>query len=483
MTIQIGKKEFSDEQIQALIDQGLAFGQKNTPASVVLDTPSLHGPSSSGSGWGALSAPGVRPDMLSAMTRPQSLAQMLPLIKSEVHQEKLDIHTGVTAEGGTNATGWCGDPPGPGALKKCGINYSWGKYYAKDDLVAIADIGMKRDYADVPRNILNAASPVNAGNRFIPDMVFTLDDTFSDLRYQEWLVGVAAERDICHVTIQGDTSLASTATQHGWIAEPAGLQTLIATGYSDRITGTLCPVIDPIVKSFNALVTGTDANSRVLRDVMTGVMYSLDQRSNDAGMMDVQFAFVMRRELFYNLVQHLACRMFTTFCTTTLSPGLTTSAETIERLRLEMLRGRYIVLDGMAYPVILDQCIPQDTLGNGYYKSDIFIVPTTWQGMPLTYYQYFDMENPYSMEYTAKLDKPVERMNDGLWLVGNESTALCFEHHYQMAIRLVLEAPFLSARADDVWYYFREDLHNAIPGDSAYYDGGDSYIQQHFLSY
>jgi len=480
--LRIAEKKFSTEQVQALIDAGLAFGQKNTPASTTLSTNLLHGPSQSGTGYGPLAAPGVRPQMLSAMTRPYSLAQVLDIVPSEVNTEKLDIHTGVTTETGTNATGWCGDPPPVGAFKKCGIDFEWGKYYIKDDLVAVAEVGMRLDHADVPRAIMNAASPVNAGNRFIPDMVFTLSDTMSALRYQAYLVGVSAERDVCHVTIQGDTTLTSANAHHGWIAEPSGLDTLIATGYADRLSSTTCPVVDPIVKSFNALVTGTDANSRILRDVMTGVMYSLNQRARRAGMMGVQWAFVMREELFYNLVQHLACKMFTTFCTATLETSLSTSAETIERLRLDMLTGGYIWLDGRQYPVITDECVPQDTLGNQYYKSDMYVIPVSWQGMPLTYFQYFNQENQYSMEYSGKLGKQLERMNGGLWLVGERDTGMCFEHHYQMLLRLILEAPFLSARVDDVWYYFREDLHNAVPGDSSYFDGGDSYIQPQFLT-
>lgn len=482
MTITIGDKQFSDDQVQALINLGaLGVGQKNDPASTTLANSSLHGHSFAALGWGPLSNPGVRPDMLSAMTRPYSLATALPLMKSLNYQEKLDIHTGVTAEVGTNATGWCGDPPGPGALKKCGIYVNWGKYYAKDDLVPVAEIGEKRDYADVPRNILNAATPGVAGNPFIPDMVWTLSDTFSDLRYQQYLVGVAAERDVCHVAVQGDTTLSSANAHHGWILEPQGLDTWIATGYSDRITGQTCPVIDPIVRSFNALVTGTDANSRILRDVLTGVMYSLRARTRN-GMQGTTWAFVMRQELFYALVQHVACKMWTTFCTTTLETGLQTNSEGIERLRLEMLRGQYLILDGMAYPVILDECVPQDTLGNDYYKSDICVIPLQWAGMPLTYWQYYDMENQYSMEYTNHMNLVVERMNNGLWLVGERDTGLCFEHHYQMKLRLVLEAPFLAARVDDVWYHSHLDLHNAIPGDSSYYDGGLSYYEEHWLT-
>lgn len=479
--LQIAGKEFSPEQMQVLIDEGY-FGQKNTPASTTLATNALHGPSQSGTGYGALSNPGVRPGMLSAMTRPTTLSQVLPLIKSDVATEKIDIITGVTEEGGTNATGFCGDPPTNGALKKCGIDFDFGEFYLKDDLEALAKIGLRRDRADVPRDILNAATPMNAGNRWIPDMTFRLSDTMSALRYQTWLVGVATERSICHVTMQGDNTLTSANAFHGWIKEPQGLDSLIATGYADRITSQTCPIIDPIVKSFNALVTGTDTNSRILRDVITGVMWSLEQRASDAGLMGVQWGIVMRRELFYNLVQHIACKAFTTFCTATLETSINTSAETIERLRLDMLRGQYLIIDGMQYPVFLDQCIQQDTLDNQYYKSDISVIPLSWQGMPLTYFQYFDQNNQYSTEYTSFLDKPVERMNDGVWLVSERNTGGCWEHHYQMLMRLILEAPFLAARIDDVWYYFREDLHNAIPGDSAYFDGGLSYFEPQWLT-
>jgi hypothetical protein len=43
-------------------------------------------------------------------------------------------------------------------------------------------------------------------------------------------------------------------------------------------------------------------------------------------------------------------------------------------------------------------------------------------------------------------------------------------------MRLILEAPFLAGRLDDVWYTYLPKSRSAMPGASLYANGGLSYI-------
>jgi hypothetical protein len=461
-------KQYTMEEVKAFME--LAF--KNDPASTTLPGAQLHGPLQDGSGrYGPLTYPGVRPEMLSAFQRPPSLSGALPLLRSDVASEIVEIQTGMTVEGGTNATGFCGDPPGPGALKVCQQAYAFGEYYVKDDLNAIGKVGLRKDRSDVQRTIMNNSPSYVA--QWVPGAAFQLTDTFSQLAYEMYKIGVGVERDVCHVTIQGDTTLASAAAHHGWISEFSGLDNQIKTGYTDAITGDVCPAADSYVGSFNAAITGTDATtSRNIVQFISDMVYGITARAADVGMNGTQWAFVMRRDQFKPLIETWSCNYLTSRCSYASNNAQNQDAAMVRMMLDGMMAGNYLLVDGIQYPVIFDECIPRETLANQYYKADIYFVPLGWGGMPLTYFEYFDMGNPYSMQMTDMLNMAVERMNNGLWLVGERDTGLCVEHHYQMAVRLIVDAPFLAGRVDDVWYNFYAPSREAIPGSSLYVDGG-----------
>lgn len=472
--ILIGEKEFSADEIAVLAKAGvLNIGQKNDPASTTLPAAQLHGRLHSNTGYGVLSGAGVRPQMLSAMALPTTLASVLPLVASENYNENIEIHTGVTTEGGTNATGWCGNPPANGALKVCRQVYTFGKYYIKTDLEAVAEIGTRKDYADVPRELLNAPG---ASQNFplVPEPAF-LSDTRSDFRYQMWLAGIAAVRDWTHVGIQGNSALASTATQHGWIQEFAGLDGQIKTGYTDSVTGVTCPAADSVVETHNIDISTANATGRGFTQTMQDVAWALEARA-EAMNMDpnaVTWVIVMRRDLFYRACEEIAQNTPTSRMAA-LDVG-TAFVDPTQAAFERFLRGRFLTLMGRDFPVILDDGVPQDVLANQTYKSDIYFVPVSWMGRPLTYIQYFNQNNQYSLEYTDAYGmSEVRRLNNGLWLVGKRDTGLCIEYHLQARARLILEFPPLAGRVDDVWYTYKPQTRDGVPGASQYADGGVS---------
>lgn len=470
--IKIADKEFSLDELQVLAKAGvLNIGQKNDPASTTLPAAQLHGALQSGAGWGVLSGPGVRPQMLSAMALPQTVASVLPLVQSENYNENIEIQTGVTTETGTNATGWCGNPPANGALKVCRQVYTFGKYYIKTDLEAVADIGQRKDYADVPRDILNA--PCSAQNfPLVPEPAF-LNDTRSDFRYQMWLAGIAANRDWTHVAVQGNAALGSANTQHGWILEFAGLDGQIKTGYTDSVTGVACPAADSVVETHNVDISAANASGRGFTQTMQDVAWALESRADAMRMAGVQWFIVMRRELFYRACEEIAQNTPTSRMAN-LDVG-TAFVDPTQAMFEGMLRGRYLRLMGRDWPVVIDDGVPQETLANQTYKSDVFFVPLAWMGRPLTYLQYFNMANQYSLEYTNAFDmSEVKRLNNGLWLVGKRDTGLCIEYHLQAKARLILEFPPLAGRIDDVWYTYKPQTRDGVPGASLYADGGVS---------
>lgn len=479
MLIKIADKEFSEAELQTLAKAGvLQIGQKNDPASTTLTAPALHGPfQGNSSQFGLFSYPGVRPGRFSALSRPDSFWGLTSLTRSDYTSEILEIVTGQTGPSGTNATGFCGNPPVVGQLKTCQQTYAWGDYYIKTNLNAGALIGQRRNRADVPAEILNAG-PRN--NPLIPEIMFNMTDTRSQLAYELFMIGVDMERQTELVGIQGVAGTQNN-TYLGWFTQFRGLDGLIRTGHTDAVTGVTCPAVDSAVVSFNANITGTssDGSGRSFVESLTELVRGLKKRARQVGMGDTQFAIAMRAEQFSRATDVWACDYSVYRCAgAAASPNNRGEGNgmSIQALRLSMMTGQYLLVDGIEVPVVFSEGIPNPATAANTYNADIYVVPVSWAGTPLLRAEYYPMDNTYTTQYmNANGITTVQTLNNGLFLVGKRDTGLCLEWHFQARMRLILEVPFLAGRLDDVQYGYYEPTRQAIPGSSLYADGGVTY--------
>jgi hypothetical protein len=474
----IGGVEFNDVELKALGKFTAAqIATKNDPASTTPTSGPLHGPfpGSSDTQFGAFSSPGVRPQMFSALYRPRSFMRLLQMNASEYWQEKLEIMTGVTAGSGSNATGFCGNPPQAGQAKVMKINYQFGDWYMKTNLNVVPKVGLLKNRADVPREILNAGP---SSNPLIPDIMYNLTNTRDQLAYELFLLGVEMERSMEVVSILGNSSTSSSNTQRGWIKEYTGLDSLIKTGYTDADTSIAAPAADSIVVSFNALITSTAAggDGRNIEQVLSDVMYALNDRASAVGMEGVEWGFVMRKEQFRALTDVLSYQYSVHRAAVVSSDTINLELTDANSLRLAMLNGRYLLIEGVQYPVVFSEGIPNQAISNNTYNADMYIVPLSWAGRPLIRYEYFAMDNPMATKFASFVNAADSTViNNGLYFVSKRSTGNCIEYHFSSSGRLILETPFLAARVDDVQYAYRAATHESIPGTSLYANGGVTY--------
>lgn len=479
MPVKIKGSVFTDDQLQALIDQGLlGTGQKNNPASSTPSGTPLNGPYSANENqFGVFSAPGVRPDRFSALEHPLTFATLLPLIKSEYFNELLEIVTGQTQDSGTNATGFCGDPPSPGQLKTMQMNFVFGKAYFKTQLNAIGEVGRLRNRADMPGRILNSG-PFN--NPFIPDVMGRLDDSRSVLQNELYTAGTAMRRHWERVAITGTPAKASTAAETFFIKEFLGLDGLIKTGYTDNVTGVAAPAADSAVISFNTTVGGTigGGDGRNIVQALTELIYSRWEIADRVGMEGFRYALVMPKEFFRSLTEVWACQYNLFKCSSSnAGQPLPQPASELNQLRLEMFNGSFLWVDGIQVPVVFSDGIPLNRSAANTYTISIYFVPLYGQGAPLTYFQYFDMSNQYQQEWASHvMPQQTSVLNNGLYRVGLRSTGLCTEYHFQSMQRLIMETPFLAGRIDNISFTYTAPTRRADPRDTwAYVDGGVTY--------
>jgi hypothetical protein len=166
------------------------------------------------------------------------------------------------------------------------------------------------------------------------------------------------------------------------------------------------------------------------------------------------------------------------FQANSLSAGtpLLQDAERINALRMEMLTGKYLLIEGQPVPVYFSEGIPLTYLGSNTWEADAYFMPISWNGMPLINLEYFNMANEYAIEYQGFVNADDQKvLNNGLYRVGYRSTGLCKEYHFADRMRLILEVPFLCARIDNISFTYYAKTRRAYPGESFYAGGGISY--------
>jgi hypothetical protein len=453
--------------------KALGLTQKNDPASTTITASPPYAPFPGNEAqFGMFTQAGVRPQRWSTVPTPHSLASILGAGEPSIYwQELLEVMTGVTADSGTNATGWCGNPPTVGQGKVCEQVYKWGKSYVKTDLNALPDVGQFKDRSVLPAEILNP--PVDRRNPFVPDLFYQWDGGPRQLQYELWRIGKSLEKSWELVAITGDDTQASASTEHGWITEFDGLDGQIKTGYTDNPTGLACPAMDSIVKSFNAEIDETDANGDNIVQAVTDVVWAAKDRASEFGMPGALHAIVMRKEQFRALTEVWACNYATYRCSGSASLPVNQDANETNRLRLEMMRGQYLLVDNEQVPVVFSEGVTREGVGANHFKADMYVVPVSWEGLRLLRLEYFPMDNAELREFASFVDDDIVTLNNGLFIAGVRSTGLCKEYHFGAKMRLILETPFLAGRIDDVRFTFRADIRNAMPGDTYNYaDGG-----------
>lgn len=496
-TLKVKGVEFTERQLVAMDSAGMLERMlgvrvakeikfKNNPASTSLaNTGALQGPlQGNESLGGAFSLPGIRPQRFSAIQRPRSFAKLLKPKPSEYNQENLEIMTAASDGSGTNATGFCDNPPSPGYLQTCKQSFFFGEWYEKIELNSVPQIGQLRNRAEVPGQILNQGPTANP---LIPDLMYRILDTRSQLQYELYNLGMDKSRNLEKVLILGDNTKTSANTQRGFIKEFTGLDQQIKKGHTDP-SGATCPALDSITENFNANDIGTTVGGgdpRTITSVISDIYYAATDRAEQTGFEgadaggELDWIFIMRKEMFRALTDYYANTYATSrFQTSTITAGspLWQDANRANDLREEMLRGHYLIVEGIPVPVFFSDGIPLTPLGTNIYEGDLYFGPASWNLMPLLNLEYFNMANEYAVEYVGFVNADDQKvLNNGLYRVGYRSTGLCKEYHFADRMRFIVEAPFLFARIDNISFTYRAQTRDAMPGSSFYAGGGVSY--------
>lgn len=455
----------------------LGVGQKHDTSASTPNAVPTHGPlPGDNTQFGVFSGPGVRPGVWNATPRGRSIGQYIPMYPSLNMNELIEVATGVTEGDGNNVVSACAVGPKPGSLKAMKIAATFGIIHASTKIFDLTQAGMRRTRADVDRQFLNAAQ---VNNPWLP-MVPGIDgqaDINRTIAAEMLALGIDLERNIGQVHWEGVAGTEDNVYR-GVARQWNGLDRLIRTGWTDVDTGLAAPAADAQVISFNQNVDGgTDADGRTFVAALIDTYYSQVDFLTRLGISPI-IALVMRPEMFRAVAAVWSCAFSTTRCTPSQNAALSVDGEATRRLYEDILRNQYLPIEGVDVPVIVDDFIPRDTLGNNYYKSSVYGVMLSGNGRPTLYGEYFDMANSDAEAIANAFgitDGTTTTVNNGLWRVFKRVTGGCIEYDFFARPRLITDAPFGHFRLDDVWYKSFTDRHTPLPGFSGYLNGGVTY--------
>ena len=462
--------QFTPEQLEAIVAYNKAVGSKTvsgTPTSYLLH----------GSG-GLLTTPGVDQQIFATVVRPEGIISALNWYPTEFTNPLFSIITGVRADTGSERSTVCGDCLVAGIKKVCTQTAVFGKYCRETREFNVNTLGARLNRHDP--DDLRLVNPIFAGNKLTPN-IGGLNPLANDIAQAFVEVAISFER-----LLSRQLWIGNPANNNGTAyMEFPGLEILVGTGKVDALDSTSCPSVNSDIKDYNYqdVCTGTPS----LVEVLTYLYRYLAKNSRTMGMDPVDFRWVMREELFYELTSCWPCTYLSFRCTTRdtalIDPMPQFDTTDAIAMRDDMRNGRYLLVDGKQIPVLLDDGIPEDTNVNnanlqpGEFSSDIYLLPFSAMGgrVPTLYGEHFDFNigqgwlrqapgalaaDDYFASDAGMFAWTYSRLNNCiLWLA-------------EIQPRVILRTPYLAGRVNNVKYSPLQHTREPFPEDGYFVDGG-----------
>lgn len=460
--------ELLAEQLIGKMSAGTRF--KTVPSS----TPST----TYGHGNGGLfSYPGLDPRVFSAMILPSmGLQSNLPVVSTNFDNPIMGIYTGVTASSGSEPTGVCDDPPTAGLSKLCMHTFVMGRMARQTPVLNITRIGRYTNYGESQNLQLLGMNPLAFGNNpLVPNSPaldvantarFEIAKTMTEFAVawmRDWATDIYVGNPTNNTAQQGRKYM-------------YGLDTLINTGYRDAETGIACPAADSIVRSFGN--NRVDQNGNAFVQTLTYMVRNLRFIAERAQLMPVEWAIVMRWDLFYEVTQVWPVAYYTDRNTvTTTGQTVFNSGEALQNMRDEMRAGEYLLIDGKKIRVILDDAIAETESPAGVFSSSLYIVPmTVLGGTQVTYMEHLNFDAPNGAMDAARVLAPADSFftSDGgrfLWHK-KPPTNFCVQMVSTCEARLILLTPHLAGRMTNIKYSPLMHERGVFTTDGYYANGG-----------
>lgn len=444
------------------------YGEKHDASGTPVTTGFAHG------AGGLLSYPGVHPDVHHTIVGPlPGIIDQIPWTPSVYTHETFQILTGVQAGSGAEKEGVCDDPPIGGLLKGAKLWAPFGRYERASPELEINALGERTNSAD-PDYLRLVGSPLPGARRFMP-MALTSNVLQNEIAKRQFELAVAIHRQLA---VQVWTGNPTNNTGGGGYKEMMGLALLINTGQVDALTGTFMPALDSDVKAHGFTRIDTAAGQTKLIDEITYIVHTRKDLAMRTRVEPVEWVFVMRPGVFYEITKFWPCIYLTNSCNvgSVTNASLNLDAGDVVGMRDDMRQGRYLLIDGERFPVVLDDGITElsnttsASVTSGCFASDIYFLPLTiLGGSPVIYGEYFDYNNP-SIASALAMDPGVR--TNGPFLQQMARKMWCIKWSWKIEPRIIVRTPWLAGRITNVQYCPLQHTREPFPSSPYWIDGG-----------
>lgn len=445
-------------------------------AGFTLTTNFMHGPT------GIFGAAGLEPNVFGTRIKPRGLLSVLPSMGTQDTSPIVAFLTGFTDESGSEPDEPCETCVQAGKVKSCYQGSAFGLVCRETEPLNIADVGRRINRGEFMDLRLVNDPLLNDAVTWVPASV--PKSTASVLNREtlaRWLtLGVAFENKLCGMVWTGNP----TNNNGTGYAEYSGLESLVTTGHVDVLNSTSCPSLDSDVKDANYLSVEND--SADIFYLLEMIYRYVRHNAIHMGFMPVQWAFVMNDTLFRQLTDRWPCVYASARCNATANDvSNNVDGMVMKRMSDEMYNGNYLMIDGQRIPVIIDDCIPEESnttngdLDSTEFASDIYLLPFTVRGgQNVLYMEYFDYSAPNGV-MQAITDGRVANSywTDGgrfLWTTRRTDWCLVWKARIQPRLRLL--CPHLAGVLQNVKYAPIQHLRQPLPTQGYFANGGNTYL-------
>lgn len=468
------KTAIADALVELIAEkmQGNTAYKHDLPSGFTLTTNFMHGPS------GIFGTAGAEQDVFATRVKPRGLLSVLPAVGTVDTNPITYYLTGFTDESGDEPSTVCAECVKAGNMKSCRQGTTFGLICRETDELNISEVGRRVNRGEMTDLRLVNDPLLNDSSLWVPTSVpKSTQQVLNREVLARWLtLGVAFENKLAGLVWTGNPAN-NVGTGY---AEYLGLESLVATGHTDVIDQTSCPSLDSDIKDMNYLSVENDAQT--IFHYMEMVYRYVRHNAETMGFMPVEWAWVMKDSLFRKLADYWPCIYASARCNATDNDV----NNNVDGLRMkmmsdEMYTGRYLQIDGIRIPVILDDAIPYEHNGtngdlpSGTFASDVYLLPFTVRGgQQVLYMEYFD----YSATNGVMQGIMDGRLTNDYWTDGGRflwttsRTKWCVNWSAKIEPRLRLKTPHLAGRLENVVWSPLQEFRSPFPTDGYFVDGG-----------
>ena len=409
---------------------------------------------------------GIEREVLTAHVRPYGISSKLPALPSVMEDPRFASITGFTATTGEEPDHACDDAP-YGFMKGCNLTARFGMLRRDTSTIEMDKVMLRLNRGDFTDLILKGR--LLGLTDLVPSGITEADVLDIVTKAEMVIVGVNTERALSRQIWQGTRTVST---------EFAGLDVQIATGQVDADSGVACPALDSDVKDFNLATLDEH-----IVEMLGSMEWYLYNNAETMGLNPVEWVIAMRPDLWFELTSVWPCAYNTNKCTS----GLAATSQVVldgrenTRDRDSMRQGMYIDINGRRYPVVLDTGIYEHNNANnanlnpGEYASTIYMVPLTVVGnFPVTYREYVDYRKAAPDIALLNNMQNFFWTDNGMYSWAIEQVKWCYKMALKTEQRIILRAPHLAGRIDNVKYVPTQHLRDSDPASPYFKDGGVS---------